>query len=58
LPSISFQFDVRGAAVLSFPLPSTPALAGRSYQVRALGRGPCADAGRIGSNGILLTLMP
>jgi hypothetical protein len=58
LTSTHYQFDARGAAVVHLPLPNTPTLAGRTYQVRALGRGACGVGERPGSNGLHLTLMP
>ena len=54
----SFQFDVRGAAVISVPIPNQQAYIGRTYQVRALGRSSCGDVGRVGSNGLHITVMP
>lgn len=56
--STSFQFDVRGAAVVSVPIPPEQVYTGRTYQVRALGRSSCGDVGRVGSNGLHITVMP
>ena len=56
--SSSFQFDARGAAVISVPIPTQQAYVGRSYQVRAIGRSSCGDIGRVGSNGLRITVTP
>jgi DNA-binding beta-propeller fold protein YncE len=55
---LNFQFDSRGAAVVRVPLPTSQSYLGRSYDLRAFSREACGDAGRVGSNGIHVTIMP
>ena len=55
---LSFQFDSRGAAVVLAPLPDSQGYLGRSYELRAFSREACGDTGRLGSNGLSLTITP
>lgn len=55
---LNFQFDSRGAAVVRVPLPTSQSYLGRSYDLRAYSREACGDAGRLGSNGLSLTITP
>ncbi|MCH2103118.1 MAG: beta-propeller fold lactonase family protein [Planctomycetes bacterium] len=54
--SLPYRFDARGAAVIPLSIPSEQSLLGRSYQLRALSRSRCGDSGRMGSNGLRVTL--